>query len=214
MMEQLAEARARRLDTLIELLEAAHDRSEMVDVDLVADLLHEANDTSGPEPAKPKPLTDRELQAFAGIDGAMKALCDIAEALAEENQPRRVATELRQLRVNIRRDFWLPRLALMTDEQRDEFMAETVRWGYTIVPPAIQVLMLDILERAARGAYIGKDMRAGAARLFRIYNASWPMGNRHAEEGKSDGAGADGRTEGAGAGGAGEAAGRVGESGR
>ncbi|HEY3367799.1 MAG TPA: hypothetical protein VGK74_22300 [Symbiobacteriaceae bacterium] len=144
--------------------------------DLVVQVLAEAEEAGGPEPASPKPLGDAERSLLLYLDGALKAISDVAEALSGQYQPGRMQRQLRELRQRIYRDIWQPRMALLDAEQRSEIMAQTVRWGYTIWAPEAQVAILRILERAADGRPPTQDLRKAARHMLDNLSVSLPVG--------------------------------------
>lgn len=172
-MKDLNDARARRLLTVFEIVEVYHSTGEPVDVDAVTEVITQGLEALGPDPDNPRPLDEQEERALIATDLMLNALCNLAEHYAGMERGK-MQRQLLDLRSHIFKTIIFPRMQLLSLEQRTKILAMTCRWGYTVWSPWEQQQLLQILERAAEGRYMGKDLRAIAAHLAAHFNKHLP----------------------------------------
>jgi hypothetical protein len=180
MMDAIAEARAERLGIIREILASCRGAGQSVDVDLIAEVLQEGLDLLGPEPEKPRPLTEEEQSVFCAISCMQNALTHLAWHMARGMQPSRSRGQLDHLPLRMAKLVAAaiePRQALMTRNQVAEMWAEANRWAYVIWSPAEQIAMFQILAAASRGEQLTSDLRARAGDFLERYARAMPLGD-------------------------------------
>jgi hypothetical protein len=176
MMEDLTRARTERLIAITDILESCQLMGEKADFDLIIEALWCAVRELGPDPEQPQPLTEEEARILCGIGTALKAVADMAALWAQTMQPGRIQRKLLNIRQAMHEDVLGPRMARLSQQQRNELFVRGTYWTYMIMEPLHQTAMLRIMERAAAGTRLNKVQRTNAAMFLRIMQSWYPIG--------------------------------------
>lgn len=166
-MDELKTGRRTRLSRIIEILEAAHEAGEAISVEVVSEVLDQAEEelaaAAAGVPQGARDLSPQEYRIALMLSGLGGGLEDAIAYLEANSRFHRFRNELARIRDQLSKALWQGMLARLPRSLAVALATEATAWGYVIWSPEDKHNLVELLAQVAAGGDVGPEMTARAA---------------------------------------------------